>query len=59
MRRLRAFEKISLAPGEEKTISFTLKPEDLAFVNASLKTVTEPGQFEVIIGELKKLFTYL
>lgn len=58
MRRLRAFEKISLNPGEEKTVTFTLRPEDLAFVNAQLKTVTEPGQFEVIIGDLKATFNY-
>ncbi len=58
MRRLRAFQKISLEPGETKTLNFTLTKDDLAFVNAQLKTVTEPGEFEVIIGELKARFNY-
>ena len=58
MRRLRGFQKISLEPGETKAVSFTLTKDDLAFVNAQLKTVTEPGEFEVMIGELKTKFTY-
>jgi len=58
MRRLRAFQKISLQPGEQQELRFTLTKDDLAFVNAQLKTVTEPGEFEVIIGALKTKFTY-
>jgi len=58
MRRLRAFKKISLDPGEVKEVSFTLTKEDLAFVNAQLKTVTESGEFEVFVGELKAKFMY-
>jgi beta-glucosidase len=58
VRRLRAFQKISLKAGEAKTVSFTLSKNDLAFVNAQMKTVTEPGEFEVMIGEKKAKFTY-
>ena len=58
MRRLRAFQKISLKAGESKTVTFTLDKNDLAFVNAQLKTVTEPGEFEVMIGDKKAKFTY-
>lgn len=57
--RLRGFEKITLLPGEEKTVNFTIKPEDISFINANLQRVTEPGDFEVTIGSLKKKFTYL
>ena len=53
MRRLRAFQKIFLKAGESKTVSFTLDKNDLAFVNAELHTVTEPGDFDVLIGDKK------
>jgi beta-glucosidase len=58
MRRLRAFKKIFLKAGESKTVDFTLDRNDLAFVNAQLRTVTEPGEFDVYVGELKAGFTY-
>lgn len=58
MKRLRAFKKISLQPGESQDVSFTLDKNDLAFVNAQLKTVTEPGDFEVMIGNKKAGFKY-
>jgi len=58
MQRLRAFKKISLKPGETQTVSFTLRPADFAFVNASLKTVTEPGNFDLMIGNQKAGFSY-
>ncbi|MFD2920183.1 glycoside hydrolase family 3 N-terminal domain-containing protein [Terrimonas rubra] len=58
MRRLRAFTKIFLKAGETKTVSFTITPADLAFVNATLKTVTEPGDFELYIGDQKTTITY-
>jgi beta-glucosidase len=56
MRRLRAFKKIFLKAGESQTVSFTLDKNDLAFVNAQLKTVTEPGDFDVLIGDKKAVF---
>lgn len=58
MRRLRSFTKIFLKVGETKTVSFTITPADLAFVNAALKTVTEPGEFELYIGDQKTTITY-
>ncbi|HEY4335307.1 MAG TPA: glycoside hydrolase family 3 N-terminal domain-containing protein [Puia sp.] len=57
MRRLRAFKKIFLKAGESQTLSFTLDHDDLAFVNAQLKTVTEPGEFDVYIGDQKASFS--
>ncbi len=50
MQRLRAFQKIFLKAGESKTVTFTLTKNDIAFVNAQLKTVTEAGDFDVMIG---------
>lgn len=58
MQRLRAFKKISLKAGEQQTVSFTLTKDDLAFVNADLKTVTEKGDFDIMIGDKKARITY-
>jgi beta-glucosidase len=58
MKRLRAFQKINLKAGESKTVTFSIDKNDLAFVNAKLKTVTEPGDFEIMIGDKKAAFTY-
>jgi beta-glucosidase len=58
MRRLRAFKKIFLKAGESQNVSFTLDRTDIAFVNAQLHTVTEPGDFDVMIGDKTAVFTY-
>ena len=58
MKRLRAFQKINLKAGESKTVTFTIDKADLAFVNAQLKTATEPGAFKVMIGKLNADFNY-
>lgn len=58
IQRLRAFQKVTLKAGETKKVSFVLDKNDLAFINAQLKTVTEPGEFEVMIGGMKGKFTY-
>ena len=58
MRRLRAFKKIFLKAGGTTTVSFTLTRNDLAFVNAQLKTVTEPGDFDVMVGDSTATFSY-
>jgi beta-glucosidase len=57
-KRLRAFTKVDLKAGESKTVSFVIDKNDLAFVNAQLKTITEPGDFEVQVGQLVEKFTW-
>jgi beta-glucosidase len=57
-KRLRAFQKTDLKAGESKTLTFSIDKNDLAFVNADLKTVTEPGDFDVMIGDKKAVFSY-
>ena len=52
-KRLRAFKKISLEPGEEQKISFSINKNDLEFVNQDNQTITEPGDFELMIDSLK------
>jgi beta-glucosidase len=58
VKRLRAFKKISLKAGESQTVNFVIDRNDLAFVNAKLRTVTEAGEFEVMIGDKKAKFNY-
>ena len=50
-RRLRAFTKVSLEPGETKTVSLTLKASDLAFVGADCKWVLEEGDFNIQVAD--------
>lgn len=59
MRRLRRFEKISLKPGESKTVTFTLSPDDLAYISRDGKKTIEAGEFEVKINDQKQKFTFL
>ena len=47
---LRGFERVHLKPGETRTVTFTLKPEDLALWDRSMRFVVEPGQFKVFAG---------
>ena len=50
VRELKGFQRIALAPGEQKHVSFTLGFDDLAFYNVALKRVVEPGTFKVWVG---------
>lgn len=49
-RRLRAFEKVELKPGETKTVTLPIKASDLAFVDYDGKWVLEKGQFRMQVG---------
>ena len=51
-RKLRAFARVSLQPGESTDVRFSLGVDDLSFVNAALDRVTEPGDFRVTVGDL-------
>lgn len=50
IKELKGFEKIFLEPGEEKEVSFEIKASDLAFWNADMEFVTEPGDFKCWIA---------
>lgn len=50
-KRLRKFKKIALKAGESQEVSFTVKPEDLSFINREGKRVTEAGAFEFLVGD--------
>lgn len=50
-RRLRAFDKIELQPGETKTVTFDLNADDLAFVGYDGKWRLEEGEFKLMIAD--------
>jgi beta-glucosidase len=49
-KNLRGFERVSLEPGEKKTVTFTLTPADLSLWDRSMHFVVEPGMFRVMVG---------
>ena len=52
--QLRGFERIHLLPGEKKTITFILKPEELQLLDKDYKWIVEPGEFKVMVGSSSK-----
>ncbi len=49
-RLLRGYTKVDLAPGETTTAVMTLSPRELALVDGRMRTVVEPGLFDVLVG---------
>lgn len=54
VKELKDFEKISLKPGESKTVFFKITEDKLKFYNAALEHVAEPGAFKLFIGRNSK-----
>ena len=50
VQELKGFERITLSPGESRTVSFTIDSDLLKFYNKDLEKVCEPGQFEAMVG---------
>lgn len=50
VQELKGFERITLKPGESKTVDFVITPETLKFFNKDLDFVNEPGEFVVMAG---------
>src|ERR1700691_5319445 len=50
VKELRGFHRISLNPGETKTVEFTLGPDELSFLNRDMHRVVEPGTFTLMVG---------
>jgi len=62
VRRLRGFDRVSLEPGQSRTVTFTLDKSDFGFYDNRGRFVVEPGQIEVYAGDssqatLKQTFT--
>ncbi len=48
--QLRGFERITLKPGETRTVEFTVTPETLSILNVDMQRVVEPGDYELMVG---------
>jgi beta-glucosidase len=51
VRRLDGFQRVTLTPGQTKTISFTLGPANLGFFNNQGQFAVEPGSVDVYVGD--------
>jgi len=50
VRELKGFQRVSLAAGESKRVTFRITPDKLQFYNREMKRVVEPGKFSVMVG---------
>lgn len=50
VRELRGFQRVELEPGQSRTVTFALGPDDLAFYGLDMKRAVEPGTFTVFVG---------
>jgi len=50
IKELKGFKRVSLKPGEKKTIKFNLSTEQLVFYDKDMNLIVEPGTFEVMVG---------
>lgn len=57
VKKLVAFKRLHLKRGERKTISFTIDNKDFALLDRHMKSVVEPGEFDIIIGDHTKVAT--
>ena len=48
---LKDFTRISLNPGEKRTVTFHLTPDKLKSLNLKMKNVVQPGKFEIMVGK--------
>lgn len=65
LKELKGFKRITLQPGESKTVALPVLPEHLAFPNIDKKYVVESGDFEIMVGnssrdqDLKKIILHV
>lgn len=54
VKELKGFRRLSLAPGEQRSVTFDLGPRELSMLNKEMQRVVEPGMFRVMIGASSK-----
>ncbi len=50
VKELKGFKRITLEPGETKTVTLSITPEKLQFYDINMERVVEPGEFEIMVG---------
>ncbi len=50
VKELKGFKRITLEPGETKTVTLSITPEKLQFYDINMDRVVEPGEFEIMVG---------
>jgi beta-glucosidase len=50
VKELKGFRRVTLRPGEKKTVEMSVTPESLAFYDVDMAYVVEPGEFEIMVG---------
>lgn len=50
VKELKGFQKVTLRPGEKRTVGFDITPDLLAFYDVNMKYVVEPGEFTIMVG---------
>ena len=50
LKLLKGFQRISLQPGETKTVEFTIGPAELAYLDRQMRRVVEPGTYSIMVG---------
>ena len=50
VKELRGFERVTLKPGESKTVTFVLGPAELSLIDRRMQRVVEPGRFDIMVG---------
>ena len=50
IKELRGFKRLTLDPGETKTVEFMLGPDELSFLDHNMHRVVEPGKFQIMVG---------
>jgi beta-glucosidase len=57
IRSLQGFERVTLAPGERRTVRFAIAPRSLSVITEGGERVVEPGVFEIAVGGKQPGFT--
>lgn len=50
VKQLKAFQKVELKPGQQRTLNFTLTAADMSFIGINMQRLIEPGEFKVMVG---------